>query len=286
MQAISFSIFYHHPIHILSFFSLLMALLSIWIKKAFWIWGSFGFLSFLGAFASGLLAPIAFLPLTFFILLIWGLQFELRGFSRFLLASTLFLLGGALFFHILPGFLDQTFLPYPLCLSYSKTFVGLTLLGWIVPTLNISKTSLKILITPIGVAFIATSFLTTFFFLLYPSLWHFHFSLSFFAWAIANLFFNIIPEEALLRGFLQKELVGWLGGGLKSQICTVAITALIYLLFHLSWVGDLSFLIPTFAVGLTYAILYQATKIIETSIICHFLVGSLHYLFLGPLPFF
>ena len=286
MQEFSPSIFYHHPIHVLSFMSLLMALLSLWIRKTLWIWGSFGLISFMGAFASGLLTPIAFLPLAFFVLLIWGLHFDIHGLGRFLLAATTFLLGGALFFHLMPGFLDHAFLPYPLCLSFSKAFVGLALLGWVVPTLSLSKGITKPLGPPVGLALIGAAVLGSLFFLLNPSLWNFHLSFSFFPWAISTLFFVVIPEEALLRGFLQKELVQWMGGNTKSQICAIAITACIYPLFHLSWASDLSLLFPTFAAGLTYALLYQITKLVETSIACHFLVASIHYLFFGHLPFF
>lgn len=71
---ISISIFYHHPIQTLSFFALMMALCSIRVKKTFRIRGSFGIISLASAFVSDLLDPVAFLPLGFFTLLLFGLQ--------------------------------------------------------------------------------------------------------------------------------------------------------------------------------------------------------------------
>ena len=279
---ISISIFYHHPIQTLSFFALVMALCSIWIKKTFWIWGSFGIISLASAFVSDLLDPIAFLPLGFFILLLFGLQSKVQGLARFLLASMAFLIGGALFFHLMPGFNDQTALPYPLCLNYGKTFVGLALLGWMVPTLPLSKIGKA----PLALALVGTCFLSALFFFLHPALYNFHFSFSFFPWALMTLLFVIIPEEALLRGFLQKELTSWMGGGMKAQVWTVAIMTCLYPLFHLTWIGEMHLLIPTFAAGFTYALLYQMTKMIETPIVSHFLVNGVYFLFFGHLPFF
>ncbi len=279
---VSVSIFYHHPVQALSFFALGMALCSIWIKKTFWIWGSFGLISLIAAFASNLLAPVAFLPLGFFIILLWGLRVDIKGLSRFLLACIAFLLGGALFFHIMPGFFDQTSLPYPLCLNYGKTFVGLVLLGWMIPTLS----SWKPFKTPLWIAVFSAVLLSALFFLLTPSESHFHLSFSFFSWAVITLLFVIIPEEALLRGFLQKEITGWVGGGMKAQVTAVAITTFLYPLFHLTWAGDLTLLVPTIAAGFTYAFIYQVTKHVETSIVSHFLVNCTYFLFFGHLPFF
>jgi membrane protease YdiL (CAAX protease family) len=279
---ISISIFYHHPIQTLSFFALVMALCSIWVKKTFWIWGSFGIISLASAFVSDLLDPVAFLPLGFFTLLLLGLQSNVKGLSRFLLASTAFLIGGALFFHIMPGFNDQTALPYPLCLNYGKTFVGLALLGWMIPTVPF----LKIGKAPLTLAVVGACFLSALFFFLHPALYNFHFSLSFFPWALMTLLFVILPEEALLRGFLQKEITNWIGGGMKAQVSAVAITTCIYPLFHLTWIGDMNLLIPTCISGFVYALLYQMTKTIETPIVSHFQVSCVYFLFFGHLPFF
>jgi uncharacterized protein len=286
MPELNLSIFYNHPVQVLSFLALLISIFSVWIRKTVWIWGSFGLISFGSAFASGLLSPISLIPMILFILLVWGLQFNTQGFSRFLLAGTTFLLGSALFLHLMPGFLNQSDLPYPLCLSYSKAFVGLILLGIAIPTLALTTKRTSSLARPIGLTIICTLFLVTLFYLLNPNSEHFQFSFGFFAWGIATLFFTIIPEEALLRGFLQKELIRWMGNDMKFQICAVFITAFVYLLFHLNWASNLSLLLPTFAAGLTYGILYQITKLVETTIICHFLVSSIHCIHFGHLPFF
>jgi len=280
---ISFSFVYQYPIQFSSLLLLALSLASLWIRKSFWIWGSLLLISLLGAFTSDLFNVTALFPLIFFALLLWGLQLDLKGFSRFLISSMLFLIGAGLFFHLMPGFVDPKGLPYPLCLNYGKPFIGILLLGWLIPTLSRANfpQNFKRLVAYV---LIGTIFLTTIFVVLQPKAIYPNFSFSIFPWAFISLFFFIIPEEALLRGFLQNEIVTWMGGGLKSEISGVIITTLLYPLFHLTWVSDLSLLIPTFAAGFTYAACYQITKLVETSIVCHFLIGCIHFLFFGHLP--
>lgn len=284
MSLFNFSIFYHYPLQVLSFFSLLMALASIWIKKSIWIWGSFGLISLFLAGSCHLMEPIAFLPLFFLILLVGGLHFEVQGFARFLLVSTAFLTGGALFFSLLPGFIPPIAISIPpLCINYGRACVGLILIGTIISTLpGRGSKDWKIvwscsLMGAVGLLLLL--------FLWKPSLWKPYFSLSYFPWAGLSLFFTILPEEALLRGLLQKECTTWLGNGTKAQVLSVSISTMLYPLFHLSWAGDLSLLLPTIAIGITLACLYQITRMIEASILCHFFVLSIHFCFFETLPF-
>lgn len=284
MSLFNISIFYHYPLQVLSFFSLLMALISIWIKKSIWIWGSFGAISLFIAGSCQLMTPIAFLPLFFLILLVWGLQFDVQGFARFLLVSTAFLTGGALFFSLLPGFAPPiTLINPPLCINFGRAWVGLILLGAIVPTL--SGLGTKDWKTVGGCALMGAIGLFLLLILWKPSLWKPYFSLAFFPWAGLTLFFTVLPEEVLLRGLLQKEFTVWLGSGAKAHAFSVGIAAMIYPLFHLSWAGDLSLLLPTFAIGLTLACLYQVTRMIEASILCHFFVLGIHFCFFQQLSF-
>lgn len=283
MSLLNFSIFYHYPLQVLSFFSLLMALISIWIKKSVWIWGSFGVISLIIASNCGMIKPIALLPLFFLTLLVWGLQFDVQGFARFLLVSTAFLTGGALFFSLLPGFISPIAITHPsLCINYGRACVGIILLGTLISTLSTKRS--KDWKTVWGCAI--TSAIGFFLLLLLweTSFWKPYFSLTFFPWAGLVLFFSILPEEALLRGLLQKEITAWLGTGVKAHVFSVGIVTMIYPLFHLSWAGDLSLLLPTFATGLTFACLYQITKMIEVSILCHFLLLSIQFCFFGHFP--
>ena len=266
----------HYPIQMLSFFSLAMAFLSIWIKKNPILFGSFGFISISTAFASGLITSIALLPLAFFLLLLFGLKTHIQGLSRFLLASTAFLIGGSLFFHFMPGFLEKESFESPTCLNYGKAFVGFLLIGYFVQTIS-GKELASIFFPAISgtLALIALSL-----YLKKPTL-EFHFSLSFISWSLTALFFSIIPEEALLRGFLQKELFDWIGGGMKAHLSCIAITSMLYPLFHINWAGNISLLLPTLATGLTLGVLYQVCRKVEVCIGCHFLIRCCSFLLFG-----
>lgn len=231
-----------------------------------------------------MIAPIAFLPLLFLICLVWGLQFEMQKFARFLLVSTTFLTGVALFFSLLPGFsLPIDLSSPPLCINYGRAYMALIFLGSIVSTLTIQKSQdWKIVF---GAAIMGALGIFLLILLWKLSIWTPYFSLAFFPWALFALFFTVIPEEVLLRGLLQKECTAWLGKGIKQQFFSVAITSLLYPLFHLSWAGDFSLFLPTLAIGMTLACLYQITRMIEVSIVCHFLILSMHFCFFEKLSF-
>jgi len=260
-----------HPLISLSFFSLAMGLFSLWIHKSSWIFGSFALISLVMAFTSDLLSWMALIPLSFFSILLASLTLNPQGLARFLIASTLFLIGGALFFHIFPGFFPvqhHCFFSSSFCCNYAKGLVALLLLGWFVPTLK-AKEVFK---SAMPMSLVSATLLLILFFIWKMPIWNPFFSLSFFHWALFTLFFIILPEEALLRGLLQKELFQWLGGGVKSHVSCLIIASCIYPLFHLGWEGNFSLLLPTMLAGFTYALLYQISRKIEMSILCHFFI--------------
>ncbi len=89
------------------------------------------------------------------------------------------------------------------------------------------------------------------------------------------LFASIIPEEALLRGFLQKELFYFLKKNGKAHFFATLISASLSCLFHLIWVTDLPLLAFFFLGSLIYSTVYQITKQVEGAILCHFLIYCL-----------
>ncbi len=284
MSLFNFSIFYHYPFQVLSFFSLLMAVISIWIKKSIWIWGSFGVISLILAGSCYQIKPIAILPLAFLMFLTWGLQYNLQGFARFLIVSTAFLTGGALFFSLLPGFSAPISLSSPpLCIGYARACIGLILTATIGTTLTFRWSKEWNIVCSCSLMSAIGLFLLMI--LWEPVLWKPYLSLSYFPWAGLALFFTVLPEEVLLRGLLQKECTAWLGGGIKAQVFSIGILTMIYPLFHLSWAENLALLLPTFVIGLTLACLYQITRMIETTILSHFLLLSILFCCFEKLPF-
>ena len=275
-----FIAFLYQQITTISFILMILALASVWIKKNLWVWGSLGALSILSAFTAGLITSVAFIPLAILAAIFWGLQWNMQGLGRYLLVTAGFLISAALFYHILIG-LSPPIELFGSDLNYGKLIAGLLLLGWPVSTLKNHIERTQFLKSSFPLALLGALFLVVLTLFLQTDAWHPRFSLNFFGWAIIYLFCTIIPEEALLRGFLQKEIFSLIGGGLKAHIGSILISGLLLSLFILTWINNPSTFPFIILAGFVYSTLYQITKNVETSILCRFIVSSL-YFFLLP----
>lgn len=95
-------------------------------------------------------------------------------------------------------------------------------------------------------------------------------------WAWSNLFFTCIPEEMLFRGFIQKHLAGLAtGNALKTGI--VIFVGILFGLAHFG--GGAVYMILATIAGLGYGYAYHVTGRIESSILIHFLLNTVHFLF-------
>jgi membrane protease YdiL (CAAX protease family) len=102
----------------------------------------------------------------------------------------------------------------------------------------------------------------------------------FWLWPFVNILLVVIPEEVFFRGFVQQEIYKAMGGkGILANVGCVTISALIFTLFHVGWVGSCAFLSLVFLSGLIYGGIYQYTKAIESSIFCHFALNLVHFFF-------
>jgi membrane protease YdiL (CAAX protease family) len=97
----------------------------------------------------------------------------------------------------------------------------------------------------------------------------------------ANLFLVVIPEEVFFRGFIQREIYESLLKGMPklAGASAVFLTALFFTLMHIFWVQSLPFLTLVFVAGCVYGAIYQYTKAIESSILCHILLNVTHVMF-------
>ena len=257
---------------------MILALLSLWVKKNPWIWGSMGALSLLLAFSSELLTSAALIPLSLLTVIFWGLQWNVKGLGRYLLVMAGFLIAAALFYHILLGF------PAPIEfmgteIIYGKLLAGLLLLAWPVSILSSSRERAQFLKSSLPLALLGALLLLIVVLYLQIASWHPKLSLSFLGWFILYLVCTIVPEEALLRGFLQKEIFSLIGGGFKAHVGSIFISGSLLSLFHLSWINDLSTFPLILLAGFIYSSLYQITKNVETSILCRLIVSSFYFLF-------
>jgi membrane protease YdiL (CAAX protease family) len=98
-------------------------------------------------------------------------------------------------------------------------------------------------------------------------------------WALNNLFFVCLAEEAFFRGFLQKGLTGFFPKTRSMSIISVTLAAAMFGLAHFK--GGASYVLLSSIAGLFYGYIYQKTDRIESSILVHFGLNAIHFLFLS-----
>ncbi len=95
-------------------------------------------------------------------------------------------------------------------------------------------------------------------------------------WAPVNLFFVCLSEEAVFRGFIQRELAAALRGTRAGNVIAIAVSAGLFGLAHFG--GGVSYVVLATAAGLGYAIVYHRTRSIEMSMLAHFALNTVHFL--------
>jgi membrane protease YdiL (CAAX protease family) len=102
------------------------------------------------------------------------------------------------------------------------------------------------------------------------------FSFVFFAWAWSNLFFTCIAEEMLFRGVIQKHLLN-LVSDTRYQILVVLFVGVLFGFAH--YAGGITYAILASVAGIGYGYTYYRSGRIESAILTHFLLNSVHFLF-------
>lgn len=278
------------PLATLAFFSLLMSLASLWICRSAALWGSFLFLALALGYLGDLITLIALLPIGALMLLHYLIRESVRGWLKggcILLAS---LISMGLFLHILPGFHNIQILngysfspqstPISLWLNFDKPFIAFFILAWQIPLLCsrievkaiLWKSLILSLLGILGILLLGLHWNVI--------AWDPKLPLIAPLWLVIQLFFVAIPEEAFFRGFLQKQLYDWIGNHrFLNALGSITVTSLIFTLFHILYIGNVHYLLLIFAAGLLYGTLFQWTKAIESSIVCHFLLNTVHFFF-------
>lgn len=281
----SYFTFIHHPIASLAFISLILALISLWIHKKPWLWGSFLAISFIFAFIGKLIDLKIFVALVLLGVAHLALTANIKGMVRIVLIGVAFFISIALLAHFFPGFhnwkigenlqISQDAYPYTLYLNYDKPFIGFFPLAVSIPLLSkmhLRTVALKtIALTLLGVMILII--LSLYLHLVEIDLKLPHISAI---WLIANLFFVCIPEEAFFRGFLQREIDQSLNTKWSGTVAVISVS-LLFALLHFAFVQDFAFISLAFIASLIYGGVYQATRSIESSIFCHYLFNAIHF---------
>lgn len=269
---------------------LLVSVLSLWITRTAWVVALL--LAIVAGYASGVLSGLAALFIALFAALCvtYG---RLKSAPRTVgvrigqAASALGILAVAtlLGMHALPGFhnfraarnvvLSPGATPYTLYLNFDKTVAGLLILGLLYqPFLRHAKDwALAVRraapLIVLNIAVLIVFALALGYLRFDPKL-----PQLFWLWAPVNLFFTCLSEEALFRGFIQRELAGIS----SSRIPPIAASGILFGLAHFA--GGWTYVGLATLAGLGYAWIFQRTQRIEMSILAHFLLNATHFLLL------
>lgn len=269
----------------LSYISLLISILSLWIPVKCKIkpWQLAFSLTLILALVSHIASVVAILAIGAFYALLATYQRCTSSLKSILWGLSL-LLGLSLELHLIPGFhnllvlnkvqLTNDALPFTLYLNLDKTAVGLCILGL---TLNLASTAheWKTLLKQVGyrlpliilVILALSSVLNYVKFTpkLPQSLW---------LWVLSNLFFTCLAEEGLFRGFIQETLNRFRYK--YSAVIAIVVPALIFGLIH--YPGGINYVFLATIAGILYGWIYHVSKRIEASILAHFMLNLTHIL--------
>jgi len=189
--------------------------------------------------------------------------------------------------HVLPGFrnflaLDDVVLsagaaPYTLYLNIDKTIVGLCLVGLCYRSLLASWKEWASALGRAGALMaIGTLAVALFAMALGYLEWQPKWTPVFWIWATSNLFFTCLSEEALFRGFIQRELAQAFQGKPYATWLPIAASALLFGAAHFA--GGWSYVALATAAGLGYALVYHRTQSLEMAMLGHFALNATHFL--------
>lgn len=271
---------------------LLLAVFGLWIHRFFWM----GMLAIAVAagHASGALTGMAVVWIGCAAVLAWFYQrvdaqslTRARIWLRAAIALAFFLLALAMALLLLPGFertvvyadlvLSPGAAPYTLALGFPKVVPGILILGLINPDRVRSFAELGQLLKRVAPLFLVTLSAVLILslaldYVAFAPKW----TVVFLAWALANLFFTCLAEEAFFRGFVQRELARLGGRGQEAAVIAMVASAVLFGLAHFG--GGWRYVSLATVAGLGYAIAYRLTSRVEAAMAVHFGVNATHFL--------
>jgi membrane protease YdiL (CAAX protease family) len=269
------------------FVLLLVAVFGLWVHRNLWVAALI--LAVASGWVTGALRTIALLWIAILVVLALAFRWQrARGGSLYWLTGFAFLLFAlACALLLLPGFERTTLVPdtvlspgaspFNVGLGFPKVVTGILILGLLNETrirglaeagVVARRTAPIFLITVIAalVCVFATGYVA------FAPKW----TTLFIPWAIANLFFTCLAEEAFFRGFVQHELAR-LGQHKGSAAgLAVVVSAVLFGLAHFG--GGWRYVLVATVAGVGYGWAYQRTQRIEAAMAVHFAANSLHFL--------
>jgi len=267
----------------------MLAILSLWIARRYWVWGALVVLSFVFAIISKTATYETLIPLGVLLGCHVALHFQIKGVIRYLALIVAAILSFGLAFHLIPGFdnwrlanqvsLSTDSMPFTYYWNFDKPFIGLFVIALNLPLIQTRESLKGVFLKTLPFMVLGVGALLALSYWWDVVQFDLKWTALFFIWPIGNLFLTVIPEEAFFRGFLQTEIAkliphkraGWI------SILTVSV---VFALLHFNFVSHLSFIAIAFFASLLYGTCYYLTESIESSILTHYFLNLVHFVFL------
>ena len=241
----------------------------------------------IAGFVAGILSGPAGIWILGLATAVWSFRRTDVRWQRVLAFVVVAVMAGLLAAHAMSGFqnpvvlrdvvLSSGAMPYTQYVNFDKTLAGVLVLaiGWFAPlrTARDWSATLRVAAPIVGatIAAVMAASLVLGFVRFDP-----HWTPPFLVWAPINLLLTCVSEEALFRGFLQRELGAALEGRAYASAIAVAISALSFGLAHAD--GGWRYVLLATVAGTGYAVAYQRSGRVEASILTHFAVNATHFL--------
>lgn len=268
----------------LPFVLLLAAALCLWVRRIV----ALGVLvaAIAAGYYTGALEGAAALWIAILGALAW-LHARAGGWRRVATGLAFFLFAVVLGFLLLPGFprtvvaenvvLSPGALPYTLGLGFPKVVGGIFILAFMIPERVCSWSELGRVLARVAPVFLVTAVavmvltLALGYVRLDPK-W----TALFITWAVINLFFTCLSEEAFFRGFVLRELAAIGTNRRVAAWLALCISSLMFGLVHLG--GGWKYALAATLAGVGYGIAWQRTQRLEGSMAVHFGLNATHFL--------
>jgi membrane protease YdiL (CAAX protease family) len=206
---------------------------------------------------------------------------------RLIALMGVFVLGYAMLKHFAPGFhrlnvldhvqISRDAIPFSLSLDFDKTIAGILILGLgskLITKKSEWQTLFKLLLKnlPLIVFMVIMASLRYRLVTIDVKLPD-----SILIWSVVNLLCVSAAEEAYYRGFLQNTLASFMGNTKYANYAAIGIAGFMFGLDH--YPASINYISLVTAAGIGYGWIYFKTKRIEGSILTHFSVNLIHFIF-------
>ena len=283
------TLFFQHPIALVGYVLLILAILSIWIHPKIWMWGPLFGASGVFAYFGHVLDPAGLIPLAIVGTAYYIASRNISGFTRLFVVMIAAIITIGIYTHFVKGFHNllvaanwqrspdaQTINIYA---NYDKAAVALLILGlYFHRPIQSKKELYSMLAKTLPWMLFAAIILLPLSQFLEMVHWDPKLPLITPTWLVLQIFFAAIPEEVFYRGFLQREIALRLNNPMAGPFA-VLIVSLLFALLHLFFVPQLTFVLAAFVASLLYGTIYQLTGRIESAILTHLFVNICHFFF-------